>query len=109
MSQMPPTSSPMGGHFEPHRAVLVFVLGLLSIVMCQILGPFAWLMGKKDMAKIESGAMDPSGKGLTQAGMICGIVGTVLLCLSLALTLLWVVFAVLLGIGAAAAGAGANP
>lgn len=108
MTQFPPTS-PMGGHVEPHRAALVFVLGLLSIVMCQILGPFAWIMGKKDMAKIEAGSMDPTGRGLTQAGMICGIVGTVLLCLSLVFMVLWVVLVVLLGIGAAAAGAGANP
>ena len=40
-------------------------------------------MGNNDMKEIEAGIMDPSGRGLTQAGMIIGIVGTVILVLSL--------------------------
>ena len=35
-------------------------------------------MGNSDLAQIEAGMMDPSGKGTTNAGRICGIIGTIL-------------------------------
>ena len=65
------------------RGAIVLVLGILSIVFCQVLGPIAWIMGSNDLSMMAAGRMDPSGKGLTQAGMICGIIGTILLVLSL--------------------------
>lgn len=97
MTQAPDAGIP----YAPHRGVLILVLGILSIVVCAPLGPFAWLMGQGDLKKIKSGVMDPEGRGLTLAGMICGIVGTVFL----ALTLLYIVLIVVLGVGVAAAGA----
>ena len=70
---------------EPHRATLVLVFGILSIVMNfaipaigLFLGIPAWIMGRKDLTKMDSGAMDPSGRGNTQAGYVCGIIGTIL-------------------------------
>ena len=90
----------------PHRGAIVLVLGILSIVICAFVGPVAWIMGKGDLAKIDQGMMDPSGRGLTLAGMILGIVGTVFLALSLVIVVLWIIFAILLGLGAAAAGGG---
>jgi len=103
----PPTSSMRTG--EPHRGALVLVLGILSIVLCQLLGPFAWIMGKGDLAKMDAGQMDAEGRGLTQAGKICGMIGTILLCLSVVLTLLYIIIVVVI-LGAAAAGAaGSNP
>jgi predicted Zn finger-like uncharacterized protein len=72
---------------EPHRGTLVLVLGILSLVtvMMYCLAPFglifglcAWIMGQKDLGKIKSGHMDEEGRGTTQAGWICGIIGTVL-------------------------------
>lgn len=68
---------------SPHRGVLILVLGILSLVLCALLGPVAWIMGKGDMAEIDAGRMDPEGRGLTQAGMICGIVGTIFCALGL--------------------------
>ncbi len=101
MTQVPPPAYTSGA--APHRGVLILVLGILSIVVCAFLGPFAWIMGQGDMKKIAAGSMDASGKGLTQAGMICGIIGTVFL----ALGLLYVIFVMVLGVGLAAAGAAA--
>ncbi|MEZ6319129.1 MAG: hypothetical protein R3B49_10315 [Phycisphaerales bacterium] len=103
MSDMPPPSAPTGGSMEPHRATMVFVLGLLSLILCSLCGPFAWRMGKADLAKMDAGQMDPEGKGLTKAGFICGIIG----CVVLVLQLLYVIFIVLLG-GLMAAGAAAG-
>lgn len=34
----------------------------------------AWVMGRHDLREMRAGRMDPSGQGLTQAGMILGIV-----------------------------------
>lgn len=75
---------------EPHRGTLVLVLGILSLVTVMlyclapvgaIMGLLAWTLGQKDMRKIKAGDMDADGRGTTQAGMICGIIGTVLNCL----------------------------
>ncbi|MFM1890716.1 MAG: hypothetical protein RLZZ565_1473 [Planctomycetota bacterium] len=67
----------------PHRGTTVLVMGILSLVICAPLGIAAWIMGKGDLAKIDAGLMDPSGRGTTQAGMVLGIIGTVLLVLQL--------------------------
>jgi hypothetical protein len=61
------------------RGGVILALGILSIIM---LGPLtgipAWVMGHNDMKKIRSGMIVQSEKGLTQAGMILGIIGTIL-------------------------------
>lgn len=88
---------------SPHRGVLILVMGILSLILCQFVGPIAWILGKGDLAKMNQGQMDSEGRGLTQAGMICGIIATVLLILSLIVTILALVF----GVGIAALGAGA--
>lgn len=70
---------------EPHRGGLILTLGILSIVLSIIyifafvglgLGIFAWVLGSRDLAKMRQGVMDPQGQGTTQAGWICGIIGT---------------------------------
>jgi hypothetical protein len=68
-----------GRRQEPHRGTLILVLGILSLVVCAFIGPFAWMMGNEDMAKIRAGRMDREGEGITQAGRIMGIIATVLL------------------------------
>jgi hypothetical protein len=77
---------------KPHRGTLILVLGILSLVICQPLGIAAWIMGSNDMKEMDAGTMDPSGRGLTQAGKICGIVALVLLGIA-------IIIAVLLMIG----------
>lgn len=82
---------------RPHRGGLVLVLGILGIVLCQILAPFAWVMGNNDLAAMNAGTMDSSGRGLTDAGRICGIIGTILLGLSLLGGIAFVIFAFFVG------------
>jgi hypothetical protein len=88
---------------EPHRGTTVLVLGILGLLMCPILGVIAWTMARTDMAKMDAGQMDPEGRGTTQAGMICGIIATVLLVLQLIVVCGYfaVVFAVIGGAAAA--------
>ncbi len=69
----------------PHRGAAVLTLGILSIVICApICGPIAWIMGHNDMKQIRAGYMDRSGEGITQAGMIMGMVMTILAAVVLA-------------------------
>jgi hypothetical protein len=70
---------------EPHRGTLILVLGILSIVtsmmlpiVAPVLGIIAMILGRSDMKKIRKNEMDREGLGTTQAGWVCGIVGTVL-------------------------------
>jgi len=64
------------------RGTTVLVLGILSIVICNILGPIAWSMGGEELRRIASGEAPPQGHQGAMAGRICGIVSTVMLILS---------------------------
>jgi hypothetical protein len=66
---------------KPHRGTLILVLGILGLVICGPLGIAAWIMGNGDLKQIDAGAMDSSGRSLTNAGRICGIIATILLVL----------------------------
>ena len=79
----------------PHRGVLILVLGILSIVCCLICGIIAWVMANKDFKEMAAGRMDPAGRGLTNAGKICGIVGIALQIVCFALWLLGVGFMII--------------
>jgi uncharacterized membrane protein YjgN (DUF898 family) len=85
------------------NGTLILVLGILGIIVCQILGPVAWIMGNNGMALLNSGQGDESQRGNVNAGRICGIIGTVLLILGTIGTVLYVVgFAALVASSGAA-------
>jgi len=90
----PVTQQPL----RSHRGVLVLVLGILSIVCCFICGIIAWVMANGDLKEMTAGRMDPSGRGLTQAGKICGIVGIAIQIVVLVLQLLGVGFLTIFGV-----------
>jgi hypothetical protein len=48
-----------------------------------VFGILGWVMGGKDLAEIKAHRMDPDGRGMTQAGYIMGIIGTILHALGL--------------------------
>lgn len=61
------------------RATTALVLGIVSIVCCSLCGPFAWYIGKQEMDAIRAGTVAATNEGMAKAGMILGIVGTILL------------------------------
>jgi hypothetical protein len=63
---------------KPHRGTLILVFGILGIVFCFPLGIAAWVMGKRDLKEMDAGTMDSSGRSNTNAGRICGMIGTLL-------------------------------
>jgi hypothetical protein len=65
----------------PHRGGMILTLGLLGILLCPLTSPFAWVMGNTDLVEIRNQRMDPDGEGLTQAGRILGIIGSIILIL----------------------------
>jgi amino acid transporter len=68
---------------KPHRANTVLVFGILSLIVCAPLGIAAWIMGNTDLREMDSGLMDPSGRDSTNAGRICGMIGTILMILAI--------------------------
>jgi len=75
---------------KPHRGASVLVLGILGLVLCFILGIVAWAMGNTDLKEMDAGAMDPSGRSMTQAGRVCGMIGVILGCVWLIIVLMTV-------------------
>ena len=66
-------------YLRPHRGGLILALGILGLVVCPLLGPIAWLLANQDLKEMDAGSVDPEGRGLVEAGRICGIVETALL------------------------------
>ncbi len=85
---------------EPHRGVLILVLGICGLLVCGFCGIAAWIMGGSDLAAMKAGRMDPSGRDMTQIGYILGIISSILMLLVLGV---WCLFFM---IGMAGAGAG---
>lgn len=75
------------------QAVTILVLGIASLVCCGLLGIAAWVMGNKALREIDANPMAYQGRGMVQAGRICGMI-------AVALTILGIVFyAILIAVG----------
>ena len=84
----PPPGYPQVYGQRPHRGGAVLALGIIGLVLsfasllaiaglvCSII---AVVMGTKDLREMQAGVMSPAGRGMTNAGRICAIVG---LCLT---------------------------
>lgn len=72
---------------KPHRGPTILVLGILGITVCFPLGIIAWVMANTDLAQMRCGLMDPSGRGLTQAGQVLGIVSVAIVLIPVAIVL----------------------
>jgi hypothetical protein len=71
---------------KPEGATTVFVLGLLGLLLCGILGIFAWTQGNDYLARCRAAGVEP--EGLAVAGRILGIIATVIILVQLALAVL---------------------
>ena len=56
------------------------LLNLLAGIPAVICGIIAWVMGSADLKEMDAGRMDPSGRGSTNAGKICGMISVILAC-----------------------------
>jgi Domain of unknown function (DUF4190) len=71
------------------QAITSLVLGILGVVCCGFLAPVAWFIGNQELKAIREGRSPVAGEGLAKAGSILGIIGSVLLIL----TICWIFFA----------------
>jgi hypothetical protein len=94
----PGPQAPTSIQLRPHRGVVILVLGILGIVCCTICGIIAWVMGNNDLREMDAGRMDPSGRGLTQAGKICGMISVIFAIVGFILGILW---SLVVGLGTA--------
>ncbi|WP_206051105.1 DUF4190 domain-containing protein [Nocardioides speluncae] len=78
----PPAVAPK--HPSATTALVLGIVGLVSFAVCgcvAVVSPFAWYLGAKAKREIDESGGQYGGRGEAQAGMICGIIGTVLLIL----------------------------
>jgi len=63
---------------EPHRGIYILVAGIASLCLAPAvpLGPIAWSWANTDLRKMDAGLMDPEGRGMTQAGKVCGMISS---------------------------------
>src|SRR5690606_37107594 len=88
-----------GGYaYEHPEGTTVLLLGVLSLVVCQFLGPVAWIMGNNVIAEIDRNPGMYSNRGSVQAGRICGIISS---CLIIVMVVGFVLALIALGASAA--------
>ncbi len=88
MSTVQPPNEPIHEPPRSGQATTILVIGIISILCCQIAGPIAWYMGRQELNRIRAGLVSGQDEGTTKAGMILGIISSALLLLAL----LWVAF-----------------
>lgn len=84
----------MSNDLTATNPTVVFVLGLLGLLACQICGPIAWVMGNRYLAECRELGIQPDGMG--SAGRVLGIVSTVFLILGLVFLVLYIALVVVL-------------
>lgn len=91
MTQPPQFPSESGAYPEASQATTVLVLGILGVVLCQLLGPVAWVMGNNELQAIDAGRRAPENRGTANAGRILGIIATVLIAIGILFAILVIV------------------
>lgn len=71
------------------KATTILVLGIISLICCQLLGPVAWALGSTELKRIRAGQVSVHDEGVTKAGMILGIISSIFLILALGWMLLF--------------------
>lgn len=73
-----PTGLPMWAPDHP-QTTTVLLLGILGMAVCQVVAPFAWVMGSRVRKEIDASGGTIGGRSQVQIGYILGIVGSCIL------------------------------
>ncbi len=78
-------ANPYGQQYsQSSNATTALIVAIVSwLVCCCIPSPVALYLGKKELAAIDQGLVDPAERGKAKAAYIIGIIGTVLLVLGI--------------------------
>lgn len=72
-------------------AVAALVLGILGIILCPLLGPVAWVLGRKGEREVDSSGGAVGGRSLATAGKVLGMIGTFFILIGLAIAVAYVI------------------
>lgn len=96
----PPMGFPVAKPDHP-QATLALVLGIVGLAgglaTCGLLfltSPFAWVIGRRAVREIEASGGQLGGEGSARAGLVTGVIGSVLLALALVAVALYAAFVV---------------
>src|SRR4051812_12281488 len=95
---------PVPDHKHASLSMILGILGLAFGFMCGVgflASPFAWALGHSAVKEIRASQGRLGGEGTARAGMVMGIIGTVLLILAV---LGLIAFAVLIAVGDSSSG-----
>ena len=92
----PPVRAP-----DHPQTITVLVLGIIGVTFFQLCAPIAWYLGTKAKREIEASGGAIGGLGMVNLGRILGIVGTVILGLSLLIVVGAVVIIIVAAAGSA--------
>ncbi len=79
MNVQPPAPHPSAPQSQAPGAAPALVLGILSILLCPLCGPFAIALGRKAEQEIRASGGQLGGAGIATAGKILGIIGCIFL------------------------------
>lgn len=82
---------------EHPRASTALILGILGVSLCQVIAPFAWVIGRRTVTEIDASGGTLGGRNNAQAGLILGIAGTALLVFALVIVISAVLVTVISG------------
>jgi len=86
---------------EHPQATMVLILGILGMAVCQLIAPFAWVIGRRVKKEIDESGGQYAGSSQVQVGYILGIVGTCLMIVGVLFFVVYIVI-VVIAIGASA-------
>ncbi|MGH3443923.1 MAG: DUF4190 domain-containing protein [Nocardioidaceae bacterium] len=96
----PSQGYPPQGYYRPDhpKATTALVVGIVGLVVCGgVISPWAWIEGRRAVREIDASGGAYGGRGQAQAGLVLGIVGTVLLACYVAAVVLWLLFVLAIG------------
>lgn len=76
-----PAWTAQGVYPESSNAVLVLILGLVSVFMFPFVGPVAWIMGNTEVRAIRHQRRPPDNLGLARVGRAMGAFATMMMVL----------------------------
>ena len=75
------------------RASAILLFGILGVTIVPVLGPVAWALGRSALREIDAAPMRYTNRSTVLAGMVLGIVATVLLIAGLVLVVTIIIWA----------------
>ena len=94
---------PYGGYaypqayMYPDRSGTIMVLGILSLLVCSVMGPIAWSMGNEELRRIDAGQAPPEGRSNASAGRVCGMISSILMICAVGFILIAIVMGLMAG------------